>query len=53
MVGALHAHSAVPMAAVMAACSVTALVLHRLLVSPMLRVETQADGNELDIQVVE
>lgn len=53
LVGALHAHSAVPMAAVMAVCGVVALALHRLLVAPMLRVETQTDGSELDIQVVE
>ncbi len=53
LVGALHAHSAVPMAAVMATCGLTALVLHRLLVSPILRVYAQADGNEPDLQVVE
>jgi len=53
MVGALHAHSAVPMAAVMATCGVTAFVLHRLMVAPMLQAETYEDGNELDVQIVE
>ncbi len=53
MVGAFHAHSAVPMAAVMAVCSVLALALHRLMVAPMLRAENRGDGSELDIQVVE
>jgi len=53
MVGALHAHSAVPMAAVVAVCGVTALVLHRLMVAPMLQEDTHEDGGELDIQVVE
>jgi MFS transporter, DHA1 family, multidrug resistance protein len=53
MVGAFHAHSAVPMAAVMAVCGMMALVLHRLMVVPMLRAENGGDGGELDIQVVE
>jgi DHA1 family bicyclomycin/chloramphenicol resistance-like MFS transporter len=53
MVGALHAHSAVPMAAVMATCGVAALVLHRLMVAPLLQTESHDDGNELDVQVVE
>jgi DHA1 family bicyclomycin/chloramphenicol resistance-like MFS transporter len=53
MVGAFHAHSAVPMAAVMVVCGMTALVLHRLMVAPVLRAETRGDGSELDIQVVE
>jgi DHA1 family bicyclomycin/chloramphenicol resistance-like MFS transporter len=53
MVGAFHAHSAVPMAAVMAVCSVIALGLHRWMVSPMLRAETCGDGSELDIQIAE
>lgn len=53
LVGALHAHSAVPMAAVMAACGVLALLLHRWMVAPMLQEESHDDGNELDIQVVE
>ncbi len=53
MVGAFHAHSAVPMAAVMAVCGVMALALHRLMVAPMLRAENRGDGSELDIQVAE
>lgn len=53
LVGALHARSAVPLAAVMAICGVMALVLHRRLVAPLLRVETPADSSKLDIQVVE
>ncbi len=53
LVGALHAHSAVPMAAVMATCGVTALVLHRLMVAPMLQEDMHEDGSELDIQVAE
>ena len=53
MVGAFHAHSAVPMAVVMAVCGVIALALHRLMVAPMLRAENRGDGSELDIQVVE
>lgn len=53
MVGAFHAHSAVPMAAVMAVCGMMALVLHRLMVVPMLRAENGGDGGELDMQVVE
>lgn len=53
MVGAFHAHSAVPMAAVMSVCGVMALVLHRLMVVPMLRAENRGDGNEMDIQIVE
>lgn len=53
MVGAFHAHSAVPMAAVMAVCSVIALGLHRWMVSPMLCAETCGDGSELDIQIAE
>lgn len=53
LVGVLHAHSAVPMAAVMATCAGTALALHRLMVAPLLQAEAHDDGSELDIQIVE
>lgn len=53
MVGTFHAHSAVPMAAVMATCSVLALGLHRLMVAPLLQKDTHEDGSELDIQIAE
>lgn len=53
IVGLVHAHSAVPMAAVMATCGLTALFLHRRLVKPLsLRTDTK-DGSEIDLQVAE
>lgn len=53
LVGAFHNHSAVPMAAVIAGCGMSALALYRLMVVPMLGADAQVDGNELDIQFVE
>jgi len=53
LVGVFHNHSAVPMAAVIAFCGLSALVLYRLMVVPMLVAVPQVDGTELDLQVVE
>lgn len=53
LVGAFHNHSAVPMAAVIAFCGLSALALYRLMVVPMLVSAPQVDGTELDLQVVE
>lgn len=53
LVGAFHNHSAVPMAAVIALCGVSALALYWLMVKPALSVEAPVDGNELDVQFVE
>lgn len=53
LVGAFHNHSAVPMAAVIAGCGMSALALYRLMVVPMLVSAPQVDGTELDLQVVE
>lgn len=55
LVGTFHEQSAVPMAAVMALCGVTALILHRLLVAPMVRIPqtNPQERKDQDLQVAE
>ncbi|MEP7274266.1 MAG: hypothetical protein ABI882_22415, partial [Acidobacteriota bacterium] len=52
-VGLLHVESAIPMAAVMAVCGVSALLIHSRLVKPLGRSSIRSDGTEIDCQVVE
>jgi MFS transporter, DHA1 family, multidrug resistance protein len=54
LVSAMHGHSAVPMAAVIAGCGCLALVLHRTMIQPLVRERGQVEVEEdADLQIVD